>query len=367
MPVLAGLRTACPPHVITQDGIKPLMLALFRESLGEEAERLGQVFENSGIRTRHLAVPPEWFDRDRSFSERNALYVEAAMELAREVAAGCIEHAGMTPQDVDHVVFVSTTGLSTPSLEARLANSLGFRETVSRTPVWGLGCAGGAAGLARAATFARADSEARVLFVSLELCSLTFQRNDLSRSNFIATALFADGAAAALVVGDRAARRLNGTGPLGRGRPSPRLAFDGSESRLAPDSLDIMGWEVNDDGFKVVFSRDIPRIVREWVRPRLEGFLEARGLTAADVDHLAFHPGGPKVMEAYEDGLGMPARALDAARGVLRDFGNMSSPTCLFVLERILESGVVPGERVLLSALGPGFAAEYVLLSAVAD
>jgi alkylresorcinol/alkylpyrone synthase len=364
MPVLASLRTACPAHVITQEGVKPLMLALFRESLGEESERLGQVFENAGIRTRRLAVPPEWFDRDRSFSEKNARYVEAALELAHEVAAGCLERAEVGPADVDHVVFVSTTGLSTPSLEARLANRLGFRETVRRTPVWGLGCAGGAAGLARACEFARADPEARVLLISLELCSLTFQRNDLSRSNFVATALFADGAAAALVVGDEAARHLDGAGPLGRGRAVPRLAFQGAESRLAPDSLDVMGWEVNDDGFKVVFSRDIPRLVREWVRPRLESFLGARGLTAADLEHMAFHPGGPRVMQAYQEGLGLPAGALEAAREVLRDFGNMSSPTCLFVLERVLESGVRPGGRVLLAALGPGFSAEYVLLRA---
>ena len=365
MPILAGLCTAAPAHVLSQGEIKPFVTALFRESLGKDVDRLGQVFDAAGIRTRHVAMPLEWFEHDRGFAEKNACYVEGALDLAARAAQGCLERAGIHATDVDHVVVASTTGLATPSLEARLANRLGFRADCKRTPLWGLGCAGGAAGLARASEFALADPEAFVLFVAVELCSLTFQRNDFSRENFVATALFADGAAAVLLAGSAAASRLNGHGPLGLHAVAPRLQVVRAASRIRPDSLGVMGWDVNDDGLKVVFSRDIPRLVREWVGPEMESFLRAQGLGWSDISHLAFHPGGPKVLASYEEELGLPASALAAAREVLADFGNMSSPTCLFVLERLLEQGVSPGERILVAALGPGFAAEMVLLSAV--
>jgi alkylresorcinol/alkylpyrone synthase len=365
MPIVAGLRTAAPPHVLSQAEIKPFVTALFRESLGKDVDRLGQVFDSSGIRTRHVAMPLEWFERDRGFAEKNACYVEGALGLAARAAAGCLERAGVLATDVDHIVLASTTGLATPSLEARLVNRLGFRSDCKRTPLWGLGCAGGAAGLARAAEFALADPEALVLFVAVELCSLTFQRNDFSRENFVATALFADGAAAVLLAGRAATPRLNGHGPLGERTAAPRLQVVRAASRIRPDSLGVMGWDVNDDGLKVVFSRDIPRLVREWVGPEIESFLRGQGLGWNDISHLAFHPGGPKVLRSYEEELGLPASALEAAREVLADFGNMSSPTCLFVLERLLEQGVSPGEKILVAALGPGFAAEMVLLSAV--
>jgi alkylresorcinol/alkylpyrone synthase len=365
MPLVAGLHTATPPHVLSQAEIKPFVTALFRESLGRDVDRLGQVFDSSGIRTRHVTMPLTWFEHDRGFAEKNACYVEGALRLAASAASGCLERAGVGAGDVDHVVIASTTGLSTPSLDARLANQLGFRSDCKRTPLWGLGCAGGAAGLARAAEFTLADPEALVLFVAVELCSLTFQRNDFSRENFVATALFADGAAAVLLAGAAAGSRLNGHGPLGARTAAPRLEVVRSASRIRPDSLEIMGWDVNDDGLKVVFSRDIPRLVRTWVGPEMESFLTSQGLGWSDISHLAFHPGGPKVLSSYEEELGLPAPALEAAREVLADFGNMSSPTCLFVLERLLEQGVLPGEKILVAALGPGFAAEMVLLSAV--
>jgi alkylresorcinol/alkylpyrone synthase len=366
MPIIAGLCTAAPPHVLSQTEIKPFVTALFRESMGRDVDRLGQVFDSSGIRTRHVAMPLAWFERDRGFAEKNACYVEGALTLASRAATGCLARAGVTASGVDHVVLASTTGLATPSLDARLANQLGFRMDCKRTPLWGLGCAGGAAGLARAAEFALADPEALVLFVAVELCSLTFQRNDFSRENFVATALFADGAAAVLLAGSAARARLNGHGPLGLSPEAPHLEVVRSASRIRPDSLEIMGWDVNDDGLKVVFSRDIPRLVREWVGPEMESFLRSQGLGWSDISHLAFHPGGPKVLQSYEEELGLPSSSLEAAREVLAGFGNMSSPTCLFVLERLLTQGVSPGEKILVAALGPGFAAEMVLLSAVA-
>jgi alkylresorcinol/alkylpyrone synthase len=260
-PRLVALATATPPHVVRQEDARQLVARLFASVLDGDRERLLAVFDHSAIQRRHVCMPLEWFGEDHSFAEKNALYLEHAVRLAADVARRALDQAGLAPGDVDHLLFVSSTGLATPSVDARLANVVGFRAGLRRTPVWGLGCAGGAAGLARARDFALADPAARVLLVSLELCSLTFQRNDLSKRNLVAASLFADGAAAALVVGSEA-------------RPS---ALDGSHalelvaasSTLWPDTLDIMGWEEDGDGLHVVFSRDIPAFVRERVRPSL--------------------------------------------------------------------------------------------------
>jgi alkylresorcinol/alkylpyrone synthase len=336
----------------------------FGLALGASADRLALVFDHAGIETRHFAMPFEWFHTDRGLAERNECYVREGLALAERVATECLTRAGITAAEVDHIVVASTTGLSAPSLEAHLVNRLGLRSTANRTPLWGLGCAGGVAGLARAVAFTRADPEALVLFIALELCSLTFQQEDYSRSNFIASSLFSDGAAAVLVAGD-GAQRNGAHGPLGEAG-GVSLRFDGAQGHLWPDSTDVMGWEINDDGLKVLFSSEIPKIVHDRVRPTLEAFLAPFDLTPSTVDHYAIHPGGPRVMTAYRDGVGVPDAALGPARAVLREFGNMSSPTCLFVLERVLEAGVKPGERILVAALGPGFAAEYLLASAIA-
>src|SRR5207249_3660253 len=243
----------------------------------------------------------------------------------------------------------------TPSLDARLANLLRFRQDVRRTPIWGLGCAGGAAGLSRARDFALADPGARVLLIALELCSLTFQRGDLDRRNLVATSLFSDGAAAAVIAGAEA--------EASDGAPRHSLELLASRSTLWPDTLDVMGWTVDEKGLHVVFSRDIPSIVRNWVRGNLEEFLAANGLELGSIPHVIAHPGGPKVLAAYASALGLPIETFRHAREVLRTCGNMSSPTCLFVLERALEAGDFhPGELGVVSALGPGFSSEYVLI-----
>ncbi len=221
--------------------------------------------------------------------------------------------------------------------------------------MWGLGCAGGAAGLAQAAEFARADPAARVLVIALELCSLTFQRHDHSKRNLIATALFGDGAAAVIVAG-KDAHRTGGSGI----RP---LSILGSASTLWPDTRDMMGWSVDADGLTVLLSQDLPAFVRREVRPSLQPFLERQGLRLEQIAHMVAHPGGVKVLEAWADSLDLPPDAFQHARDVLHDHGNMSSPSCLFVLERFLTGDEIgEGELALLSALGPGFAAEFVLL-----
>ncbi len=353
IPRLVALATAVPPHVVGQDEAREFSRNLFREVLTEDKDRLLAIFDNAGIKNRNVCAPLEWYAHDHSFAEKNDLYIENAVRLGAQVARDVMAKAGLGPGDVDHLVFVSSTGIAAPSVDARLANELGFRSDFKRTPIWGLGCAGGAAGLARAREFALADPGSRVLLIALELCSITFQRNDLSKRNLVAASLFGDGAAAALVVADDGA-------PHNGHRPLDLVA---TSSTFWSDTLDVMGWDVDGTGLHVIFARDIPTIVHERVRPGLEEFLARHDLTLAKLDHLVAHPGGTKVLAAYQEALGLQPDALDHAREVLRDHGNMSSPTCLFVLERFMRSeSIRAGETAVLSALGPGFCAEYVLL-----
>jgi alkylresorcinol/alkylpyrone synthase len=353
-PRLVSLATAVPPHVARQSDARGLVSQLFSRAVTSEP-RLLQVFENAQIDQRHICMPLDWYACDHGFAEKNDLYVEHAVRLAGQVAHAVLERAGLEPQAIDHVVFVSSTGLATPSIDALVANALEFRDDVRRTPIWGLGCAGGAAGLSRARDFALADPSSRILLIALELCSLTFQPNDFSKRNLVASSLFGDGAAAALVVG----ADTNGAADTAR-QPLELLA---SRSTFWHDTTDVMGWSVDGDGLHVVFSRDIPTIVRERVRPSLMAFLESRGLELGALHHWVAHPGGAKVLGAYAETLGLPAEAFRHAREVLRDYGNMSSPSCLFVLERFLDAGEIhAGDNAVVAALGPGFAAEYVLL-----
>lgn len=352
-PRLIALATAVPSHVLSTNDVKRLATHVF--SSEEFRERNFDVFENAEIETRHTCVSIDWLGQSHSFGERNRLYIEHATRLAAEVSSSALERAGLTARDVDHVVFVSSTGLSTPSMDALLANQLEFRSDIRRTPIWGLGCAGGAVGLSRAREFALADPSARVLLVALELCSVTFLPTDVTKRNLVAASLFGDGAAAAVVVGSTVKQPA-------RGRSLPLELF-ASHSVLWRDTLDVMGWTIDEVGLHVVFSRDIPAIVREAVRPAVVEFLARHGLTLDDVQHLVAHPGGVKVLRAYAEALEIAPERLHHARDVLRRYGNMSSPSCLFVLERVLQAGdIEPGQRALVTALGPGFSGEFVLM-----
>ncbi|MEX2009253.1 MAG: 3-oxoacyl-[acyl-carrier-protein] synthase III C-terminal domain-containing protein, partial [Dongiaceae bacterium] len=257
----------------------------------------------------------------------------------------CLGRAGVGVDKIDCIVAVSTTGIATPSLDALLMERLSLRRDIRRLPVFGLGCAGGVIGLSHAAALARAAPEARVLFLVVELCGLTFRHGDQSNGNIVATALFGDGAAAALIGCD-------GDGP----------ALGPGGAHTWPGSLDVMGWRVADDGLGVLFSRDIPSLVRTEFRAAAEAFLERHGLTLADIDRLVCHPGGAKVLDALEQTFGQTRGTMTEARSVLRDYGNMSAATVLFVLERALANGA--DGRLLLSALGPGFTAGFQILEA---
>ena len=357
-PRILSLSTAVPSHVYRQDEV--------REFAGRilEDPRLLTVFDHASVGSRNICMPLEWFEREHSFGEKNRLYQEHAFELSRRVAVAALEHALLAPTQVDHVIFVSTTGLATPTIDARLANALGFRTDVRRTPIWGLGCAGGAAGLARAVEFAKAAPESHTLLIAVELCSLAFQRDDDAKLGAISASLFSDGAAAVVVGGADTWNAPTPLARLGRGVTVDVLA---TESVMWPDSLDVMGWTIDERGLHVVMKREIPTAVQEWLKPALLSFLREQGLTPGDVRHWLPHPGGGRVLDAIEVALSLPSDALDVSRAVLREHGNMSSPTCLFVLRRLLDqSSFLPGEKALLFALGPGFSGEFLLLSAVA-
>lgn len=352
MPVLESIGHAVPGPPVLQSDVRRKaeeVLAVLAPDLLEKMD----VFEHTGIRKRHFVRPLDWFLGSHGWAERSTIYREVGMEIMERATRMALERAQVSPREVDGIVFVSTTGLATPSLDARLANKLGMRPDIIRVPMWGLGCVGGVAGLNVVADLARAHPEKRFLLVSMELCSLAFNLSDLSVRAFIANTLFGDGCAAAIVRGDRAAGGVSG---LARILPGAWHQW--------PDTESVMGWDVTDEGLRVVFSRRIPEIVANEFRPVVESYVKTTG---ASPDRHLFHPGGTKVLEAYQSALGLSHGALTEARDVLREYGNMSSPTVLFVLdETFRRRALAPGETALAGALGPGFTSSLLMLEGLA-
>jgi alkylresorcinol/alkylpyrone synthase len=348
MSSIFSVATAVPEHRVDQQTAQQFCRSLFQEKYSD-IERFLPVFANSLVENRYFSAPKEWFESDHCFEEKNQLYIESALELGQKAITECVHRAGLETGAIDHLIFVSSTGLATPSIDARLINLLKLRSNIRRTPIWGLGCAGGVSGLSRAYEYTVAFPRERALVLAIELCGLTFQRNDLSKSNLVATSLFADGAAAVLVSGAET--------------KDPGLRILSSRSTLWHGTLDVMGWDINSNGLKVLFSRDIPSIVRSLVLPALSEFLADQRIALHDLSHIIAHPGGAKVIEAYEQALGLTNGKMDRARDVLRHYGNMSAPTVLFVLEDFVRSNAVrAGEYGLVTALGPGFSSEMILL-----
>jgi alkylresorcinol/alkylpyrone synthase len=348
MPRLVDVVSAPPEHIVPQ----ALTAAFARQTFGpvmHNLERLMPIFDNAGIETRRMCRPPEWYYSDHTLAENSATYIDAATSLCACAGRQVLERQDIAPDEIDRVIYVNTTGLATPSIDARLINVLGLRRNVRRTPIWGLGCAGGAAGLGVAYDHLVGHPRERVLLFCAEMCSLTLLRDDPTTSNVVATALFADGAAVALLSGDE-------TGDCG---------YDilGSRSTLYPDSLNVMGWNVVSRGLQVVFDRRIPQIVDRHAGAELDTFLGMHDLTRDDVTEFLFHPGGPKVLAAYAAAYGVGLERFCYSRQVLREFGNMSSVTVLYVLERYLRSHP-PGRggHAVISALGPGFSSESLLM-----
>lgn len=349
MPTIASVATAVPPYRVTQQVARDFSRQFFADHV-PDVDRYLTVFDNAEIDTRYLSAPPEWFMQPHSFGEANDLFIDTACRLGEDAARRCMERAGVGPGDIDHLIFVSTTGLAAPSIDARLITLLGMDCHTRRTPIWGLGCAGGLGGLERAQEYVRAYPTHRALLVTVELCTLTIQFNDRSKRNLVALSLFGDGAAAVLVEGDQV-KRANG----------PRIVD--TRSTLFPDSLDLMGWDIVDDGFRVIFGTRIPSVVTHNYRDLATDFLALHRLTPADIDHHIYHPGGAKVLRSYENALDLDPYALDCSREILRDYGNMSSATVLFVLERYLQNKAIkPGDHGLMCVFGPGFSAELALI-----
>jgi alkylresorcinol/alkylpyrone synthase len=287
-----------------------------------------------------------------SFTKTNAAYQEVAPVLGARAIREALAQAGLVEADIDHLFFVTVTGIATPSVDALLVNRLGLRSDVKRTPIFGLGCVAGAAGLARAADYLRAFPDQVAVLLSVELCSLTLQRDDLSIPNLIASGLFGDGAAAVVLAGARRGRS-------GKGGPSV-LA---SRSVFYRDTERIMGWDITSSGFKVVLSSKVPQLAREHVGADVDGFLAEAGLRRSDIRHWVAHTGGPKVLQAFQESLGLDEAALGRSWQSLRTLGNLSSASVLFVLRDLLESGEAqPGDRAVVLAMGPGFCSEMVLL-----
>lgn len=345
-PRIAAIATAVPPHVLEQDDIARRVKAQFSSSA--VVQRLLPVFANTGIDRRYSCVPVEWYYEEHGWPDRNKVYLQSAVDLLERATLDVLDKTGTAVGEIDAIVVVSTTGIATPSLDALLMERLPFKRTVQRLPIFGLGCAGGALGLARAAAMAASEPGSRVLLLVIELCALSFRRDDVTKSNVVATALFGDGAAAAVV---------------STGSDGPAIA--GSGEYTFPQSLDIMGWDVAGDGLKAIFSRDIPGLVQTSLRPIVAGFLKERGLGFDDVDAILAHPGGTKVIDALEHAFGLAPGTMEDSREVLREYGNMSAVTVLFVLARAMAQGALhrsAWRRALLTAMGPGFTAGFVLL-----
>jgi alkylresorcinol/alkylpyrone synthase len=347
-PRLAALATAAPPFDLMQDEVSERAGEIFASTPGG-FNWLGPIYRNALIDRRHACVPLDWFLDHHGFHDRNALFLKNATDLLAEAAERALAEANLLPSDIDTIVTVCSSGIATPSLDARVMERLAFRRDVQRLPIFGLGCAGGVLGLSRAAAMARADPESRVLLLVVELCSLTFRSHDRSKSNLVATALFGDGAAAAVITcrQDEGAAAGPCLGPWGE--------------HTWPGSLDVMGWDIADDGLKVVFSRDIPALVRDDLRPVVDDFLARNEMTLAGIDQFVCHPGGAKVVDALEDCFELQRGQLVHARETLRDHGNMSAVTVLFVLRAALDEG--GGGRWLMTTLGPGFTAAMMVVN----
>lgn len=338
-PRLLALKSAVPPFALEQADVTARAERLFAGR--KDIARLLPVFENTGIHRRYSCVPIEWYEQEHGWAERMALYRENAVALLEQITRALLKESGLAAGDLDAIVVASTTGIATPSLDALLVERMQLRRDIRRLPVFGLGCAGGVIGLSRAADIARAMPGKRVLLLVVELCALTFRKNDLSKSNVVAAALFGDGAAGAILC-------TEGDGP--------HLGASGEHTW--PDSLGVMGWDVEDDGLKAVFSTSIPGLVARDFRSVLNRYLAANDIALSTIDAFACHPGGAKVLDALEDALELQRGDLEGSRGVLRDYGNMSAGTALFVLERMQRES----KRILITALGPGFSLAFQML-----
>jgi alkylresorcinol/alkylpyrone synthase len=336
-PCLLSIGTALPPHPITQHQVLDILAQAKGKAL---PPRMAEILGNTGIERRHIAMPPDYYFGPRSWADRAAVYAQAAADLFQAATAQALAKAGLIAADIGQIVFVSTTGTMTPSLPSRMLAAMGFAPDTRCVPLFGYGCAGGVIGLGVAGDLYRASPDKPVLLVSLELCSIAYDHSRLDKKDMVALALFADGCAAAVIGA--------GDGPV-------LAAF---ASHIWPDTLDMMGWDIGDTGFDLVLARDIPLFVKSHFAPACDAFLAQHSIIKADMAEPACHPGGGRVVDALAAYF---ADDLTTTRTVLRDHGNMSSPTVLFVLQALIAAKPLT-QPTLLTALGPGFVGALALL-----
>jgi alkylresorcinol/alkylpyrone synthase len=357
---ILSVGKAMPENEMSQDTTVEFAKEIFQDSF-KDIERLLTVFKNGQIQKRQFVEDLDWYKKEHTFEEKNQMYINKAVQLGCDAVKNCLTNAKLLDKSIDYkeidaIFFISSTGISTPSIDAKIINQLPFKETIKRIPIWGLGCAGGASGLSRAYEYCKAYPKSLVLVISVELCSLTFQHDDLTKSNLIGTSLFADGVACTCLAGESSNR-------LKHSKLNALPFIKGTRSTFLRDSEDVMGWEIKNNGFYVVFSRDIPSIINKWLRTQVIGFLQENGLDLEEIAHFIAHPGGKKVLEAYMNGLGFKEQHIHISKEVLIHHGNMSSVTVMYVLQEYLEREIGQArDHGLIGALGPGFSSEMLLV-----
>jgi alkylresorcinol/alkylpyrone synthase len=345
---IAATATAFPPYYFTQREVVDALLAYWGGDPKMVAV-LERLHMRTGVDGRYFSRRLEEYAALDTWGKTNNVWIETAVDLGERALDCALRQARLERRQIDALFFVSVTGVSSPSVDARLVNRMGLSPQIQRNPIFGLGCVAGAAGLARAADYVRAYPDRVAALLSVELCSLTWQRDDVSVANLISSGLFGDGAAAVLVAGDQVPRR------------GPRIVA--TERVFYPDTEDVMGWDISERGFRIVLSPDVPKVVKENLGRDVDGFLATQGLTRKDIGTWIMHTGGPKVLEATEESLGLPREALEVSWEALRRVGNLSSASVLVVLDEVMKHRrPAPGTRSILAAMGPGFCAEMLLL-----
>ncbi len=376
MPSIVATASGLPDHHYPQAVLTAQLQDLWADR-GVNLDRLASLHENTTIETRYTAEPRERYLEMTGWGGLNEAYLRDAVALGERAITALMEQVSIGVEDIAHLAVFSTTGIAVPSLDARLMNRLPFSPSLKRLPVYGLGCAAGAAGIARVADYLEGHPEEAAIALAVELCSLTIEPGDTSIANVIACGLFGDAAAAVLLVGDRhplaasnasAGRPLalpvGGDGALAcQAASGPSVRVVGTRSVFFPGTARHMGWDVTDDGMRIVLSGGVPETARTALRPHVEAFLAEHGLTIPDLGRWLCHPGGPRVVDAIEEGLGLEPGRLDDTRDLLRRVGNVSSTSVLLLLDEAMRIAAEPeGTWGLMLAMGPGFGAELVLL-----
>lgn len=345
---IVGVGSAFPRHYYKQEVLVQTLKHFWRDHL-PKPEALERLSERMAVDGRYLARPLDFYENLQTWGEANNAWIEVGLELGEQALCRALVSAGLQPRDLGAIIVTSVTGIAAPSLDARLINRMGLSPNIRRTPIFGLGCVAGAAGISRAADFIRGCPDQAAALLSVELCSLTIQRDDISKAHLISSLLFGDGAAAAIVAGSD----LELSGP----------EIIATKSIFYPDSEHVMGWNISEKGFHIVLSPDVPKVVLRHMGEDVDGFLAEQGLARSSIGSWIMHTGGPKVLQATATALGIEETDLQASWDCLRKVGNISSTSVLLVLEDVFRNRrPAPGTWSVLAAMGPGFCAELILL-----